>query len=498
MLRRHILDSGRVEFRGGVGVQGLVASQASGAAPTVTGVRLANGDTLAADLVLDATGRRSKIANWLEAVGVPRLREFSEPCGITYSSRFYRVRPGAEPPLFEGGLGADLGYIKYGIFPGDSGVFSITLSTSPDDAPMRRVLRPDGFEAAALAIPAVAAWVDPEVSEPVTPVHSFANLKNTRRFQVEDGEPIALGILSVGDAGAHANPITGRGCSFAWITAYLVAEALRKHPDDLRSLALDVHDGIEREIAPWFKLQVDSDRDAIAVAEAVRAGLDPYATTRPDGEADARGARRALMRDGLRPAMRKHLFVMRAFMRAMNLLDPPADLLKRPELMKAVLEAYQERETREGAHPGSEAAADGRPARRLTAGGPPELPGAGLGARRQALENHHGLRRRCGLALGDNRLVGARVVPGLRAVCVLELDDHVQVRRRTALHWTAGICCHHASTEGLECLEDLPLVLAHGVPVVHVDVGNEVAGHCLSPSPWRSARLAGELCHLAP
>ena len=31
----------------------------------------------------------------------------------------------------------------------------------------------------------------------------------------------------------------------------------------------------------------------------------------------------------------------------MNLLDPPGDLLKRPELMQAVMEAYQERETRE-------------------------------------------------------------------------------------------------------------------------------------------------------
>ncbi|MBW2415069.1 MAG: NAD-binding protein [Deltaproteobacteria bacterium] len=347
VLRRYILDSGRVEFREGVGVQGLVASQPATGVPTVTGVRLDSGETLAADLVLDATGRRSKISNWLEAIGVPRLREISEPCGITYSSRFYRVRPGAKPPLFEGGLGADLGYIKYGIFPGDAGVFSITLSTSPDDPPMRRVLRPDGFDAAARAIPAVAAWVDPDVSEPVTPVHSFSNLKNTRRFLVEDGEPVALGVLAVGDSGAHANPITGRGCSFAWITAYLVAEALRKHLDDLRGLALEVNDGIEREIAPWFKLQIDSDRDAIAVAEAVRAGRDPYASTGLDGEADAKAARRSLMRDGLRPAMRNHLFVMRAFMRAMNLLDPPADLLKRPELMKAVLEAYQERDTRE-------------------------------------------------------------------------------------------------------------------------------------------------------
>ena len=37
--------------------------------------------------------------------------------------------------------GADMGYLKYGIFLGDGGIFSVTLAASPEDAPLRALLR---------------------------------------------------------------------------------------------------------------------------------------------------------------------------------------------------------------------------------------------------------------------------------------------------------------------------------------------------------------------
>ena len=53
---------------------------------------------------------------------------------------------------------------------------------------------------------------------------------------VENGEPIALGVIPIGDALMHSNPIVGRGCSLAWISAFGVADALREQPDDVRAL----------------------------------------------------------------------------------------------------------------------------------------------------------------------------------------------------------------------------------------------------------------------
>jgi 2-polyprenyl-6-methoxyphenol hydroxylase-like FAD-dependent oxidoreductase len=350
LLRRWVIDSGRVDFRDGDDVTGLVAGGGSGGVPRVTGVRLANGrgerEELAADLVLDASGRRSKLCDWLEAIGAKRPRQESEPCGIFYSSRFYRLREGAAPPPLTNGMGQDLGYLKIGLFPGDAHIFSLTLAASPDDDVLRGVLRTAGFERAARALPFLRGWIDDEVAVPISDVHGMANLRNTRHFFVEGGEPLALGVLALGDAHIHTNPITGRGCSLGWVSAFLAAESLRKEPEDLRALALQFDAGVLREIVPWYELQRQQDRDAIEVDAIQRRGEDPFKTERPDGSQDPKAFMRSLLREGLGHALRQDIHVMRAFMRVLNLLDPPEDLMRRPEIFQSVLRAWNERHTR--------------------------------------------------------------------------------------------------------------------------------------------------------
>jgi 2-polyprenyl-6-methoxyphenol hydroxylase-like FAD-dependent oxidoreductase len=351
VLRRHVLDSGRVAFRDGVEVTGLDAVPGvDGAPPLVRGVKLVRPDgtreTLRADLVVDASGRRSKLADWLEAVGAPRPVEHSEPCGIFYSSRFYRIKPGVTPPQLSNGLGQDLGYLKIGLFPGDANIFSLTLAASPDDDVLRGLLRLRGFERAAAALPFVRDWVDPTVSEPVSDVHGMSNLRNTRRFLVQNGEPLALGVVAIGDALIHTNPIAGRGCSLGWVSAFLLAESLRKAPDDLRQLALELDAGVTREIVPWYELQLQQDRDAIEVDAMQRRGEDPLQIERPDGSQDPKAFTRSLLREGLGHALRDDVNVLRAFMKVMNLLEPPQDLLKKPEIFQSVLSAWSDRHNR--------------------------------------------------------------------------------------------------------------------------------------------------------
>ena len=79
-------------------------------------------------------------------------------------------------PAGQGVVGADLGYMKFGIFPGDSGIFSITLAASLDDDPLRAILHEGPFEAAARALPATREWIEPARSEPVTEVRAMAKL----------------------------------------------------------------------------------------------------------------------------------------------------------------------------------------------------------------------------------------------------------------------------------------------------------------------------------
>lgn len=358
VLRRHVIDTGLVEFRDGVEVTRLAAERdAATGRPRVTGVwtkREGGPETLVrGDLVVDASGRRSKLGAWLPAIGTPPVREASSPCGIFYTSRFYRLRDGVHAPDIEGGIvGIDLGYLKVGVFAGDSRVFSITLAASPTDAEMRRVLHEPEFEAAVAAIPIAAQWTDPALSEPVSEVHGMANLKNVRRWLVEDGEPLALGFVAVGDALLHTNPIVGRGCSLAWTAAFDLAACLDAHGDDLRALALAYDACVERNLVPWYEIQLVQDADAVDVAEAQLRGEDPFRATNPDGTQNPKAFVRSLLREGLLPALREDLPLLRIFMRTMNLLEKPGDLLKNPVVMQSLLASYARRDQRPKVHLG--------------------------------------------------------------------------------------------------------------------------------------------------
>lgn len=226
-------------------------------------------------------------------------------------------------------------------------MFSITLAASPTDAEMRRVLRRPGFEAAVAAIPMSAEWTAPGVSEPVSDVHGMAKLDNTRRWLVEGGEPLALGFVAIGDSLIHTNPIVGRGCSLAWTSAFDLAECLDAHGDDLRALALAHHDRVERNLVPWYQLQLAQDADAIEVAEAQQRGADPFQTTNPDGSQNPKACMRSLVTEGLVPALHEDLGLLRIFMRAMNLLDAPGDLMKNPRFLQSLLASYARRDQRE-------------------------------------------------------------------------------------------------------------------------------------------------------
>jgi 2-polyprenyl-6-methoxyphenol hydroxylase-like FAD-dependent oxidoreductase len=350
-LRRHVIDSGRVEFRDGVEVTGLATEKPAGTPPRVTGVHLKDEkgalQTLGADLVLDASGRRSKLAHWLEAIGAEPMQKDSEPCGIFYCSRFYRTRDGADRPELGGVMGSDLGYMKYGIFPGDAGIFSITLCASPDDDEMRSILKTPCFEEVVRALPATRDWVDEKVSAPISDVHAMANLNNTRCHFVADGAPLALGVQPIGDALIHTNPLNGRGCTLAFVNAEIVSDALRAHPDDPLAFALAVNEGVEREIVPWYQATLAQDRDATLVTRTQKQGADPYRFQREDGSVDTRAYMRALLREGLVPALREDLGVLRAFMRVFNLLEAPSDLMKDPQILQKVLQSFERRDQRE-------------------------------------------------------------------------------------------------------------------------------------------------------
>ena len=273
VLRRMALDEGNVTFEGGRAVVGVVAGDES--PPIVTGVRLDDGTTVDSELVVVAAGRRSALPDWLEQLGVELPDEEVEDTGIVYFSRFFRLREGEDYPPRSGLIGGDLGYVKYGVFVGDNRTFSLTLAAPTADEELRKTLAdPVKFDNAARELNVAEPFLDGRAEPLDDDVHVMAGLLNRWRDFVVDDEPVALGVVAIGDAALCTNPLYGRGCSTGYWGAQLIADAIERN-DDLRAIALDYDEALRREILPWYRSTVIQDAEARRVAAALLAGEDP-------------------------------------------------------------------------------------------------------------------------------------------------------------------------------------------------------------------------------
>jgi 2-polyprenyl-6-methoxyphenol hydroxylase-like FAD-dependent oxidoreductase len=234
-LRRAAAAQSNIVLRGGVRATGLEASSGNGtgeAGPHVHGARTTDG-TMAADLVVDAMGRRTPTPDWIQAIGGRPMPRRSEECSIIYYCRYYRIRDGRtlpEGPWLPGPRG-DLGYGAFSTFPGDNRTFAALLAFPPADRALKTARHVPAFEAAIAAIPALDSWTNEETSEPITAVLPMGSLQNTIRA-FADGRAPAAGFVGVGDAVIHTDPVLAMGLAFALIHARLLAQAVREADAD--------------------------------------------------------------------------------------------------------------------------------------------------------------------------------------------------------------------------------------------------------------------------
>ena len=315
-LRKVALEAHGIDLRDGVGVTGLVMDGSR-----VVGVRTDAGEERA-DLVVDATGRPSRLVEMLD---VP---EQKSDTGIVYLSRFYRLR-GDAPNEFPF-MGADLGYIKFAVFRGDNDTFSITIAQATDDTELRDLRDPARFDAAVMVVELMKIWADPAVSEPISDLHYMGGLFNRVRWFVRAGNPVVTGLVAVGDASVCTNPLYGRGCSLGLVHGTLLADAIRS--GEPIELALD--EATKRELVPWYEASVAQDRVNAQVA-------------RGEKLSDADEYMRSVVQDGLFHLVRTDADVSRVWTRGFNLLSAPYDMLTDQSVMPRVLEAWEHREERE-------------------------------------------------------------------------------------------------------------------------------------------------------
>jgi hypothetical protein len=99
-----------------------------------------------------------------------------------------------------------------------------------------------------------------------------------------------------------------------------------------------------REIEPWYRAAVLSDRQGRLLAEQERRARRGEDAT--DLASDPAATAGALIRHGLLPLVRTDADAFRAFLRMFNLLDPPEALMADASLVAKVLQSYQERDSR--------------------------------------------------------------------------------------------------------------------------------------------------------
>ena len=222
-----------------------------------TGVRV-DGAALDADLVLAASGRAGRLGRHLRAPAQ------GGDCGIAYVSRQYRLNPGADTGPMNSPLGQIDHYPGYQaiVFPHDHGIFSTLIARSSDDGALAALRSTEAFEAAARAIPAMAAWTDPARAHPHTPVLPGARLYNTFQGQLDDTEAVALpGLIFVGDSVCTTNPVLGRGVTTSLLQAQELLRLVDDHGHDFVTATLAFDRWCTDNIAPWYDDHVQWDAD---------------------------------------------------------------------------------------------------------------------------------------------------------------------------------------------------------------------------------------------
>ncbi len=322
-VRRRVRQIPNVTFIEGCDVEGLVAR-----GDVVSGVTLRFDEdgkqTLPADLVVDASGRRSRAPKWLESLGFEAPPETVINARLGYASRLYRGVGKFDKGAAGAFIQAAPPHHKRGgiIFPIENGLWILTIVGGDCDYPPSDEA---GFLEFVRSLRSPIIYDAVKNAVPVTPVHTYRATENRRRHY-EQLKRMPERFVVIGDAACAFNPVYGQGMSTAAIGAEMFAALLGKRRGDLKGLASQFQRELaRRNAAPW----------TMATGEDYR--YEGTEGGRPD-----RMTR--FMHGYLNYVMQlssKDVRVRRVLLEAFNLLIAPTALFRPSILFKVIVQALK-------------------------------------------------------------------------------------------------------------------------------------------------------------
>ena len=294
-----------IDVLDGCDAAGLVASEDR---ERVTGLRVlrraadSSEQVLAADLVVDATGRGSRGPRWLESLGYPAPETEQVHIGLAYASRSYRrdlTGPGGAA------IAGTVAHPRGGVMIAqEDDRWIVTFGGMLGDTPP---LDHEGYTAYAATLPSPAIHEVIRDAEPLSDPLLYRYPVSARRRYERLGR-FPAGYLVFGDAISSFNPVYGQGMTVAAV------EALR-----LRACLAEGTGNLARRFLPDAARVVDTAWD-ISVGGDLRFPEVVGPRTRK-----VRAVNAYLER--LHVAAERDPAVGRAFLRVVNLIDRPESLL---------------------------------------------------------------------------------------------------------------------------------------------------------------------------
>ncbi|WP_212994398.1 NAD(P)/FAD-dependent oxidoreductase [Actinoplanes auranticolor] len=286
----------------------------------VSGVTLADGRELAAELVVDASGRGSRSDRWLRELDFPVPAESVITVRVHYTTQLVRGQPDCLP-----GSGMIVvaetppEQCRYGAaFSVEGGRWLVTLGGfHGEQAPTD----PEGFRRFADDLPDGTIAQLLRTGEPLTDPVAYT-YPASRRRHFERLRRIPAGYVAMGDALCSFNPVYGHGMTVAALEAVTLGESLDRHRTPGVVMARDFYRRSAKVIAVAW--------DMAAATDFVYPGTEG---PRPRGLALTHWYQRRIFR-----ALHVSPEVIRTVVRVQHLLEPGSALL-RPAMVVRVLRA---------------------------------------------------------------------------------------------------------------------------------------------------------------